>query len=134
MSSAKYRPNVGRRRGQFCDKSRTISRADAASANSAEKTDSAPGKGAFYATPLQDLLAAHGIAQLLFAGVTTAACVQTTMREANDRGYECRPAEDATERYFPDFKHATLDMIRAAGAIVGWTATIDDIMAALAAG
>jgi nicotinamidase-related amidase len=62
----------------------------------------------------------EGITHLVFAGVTTEVCVQTTMREANDRGFECLLAEDATESYFPEFKAATLDMIRAQGAIVGW--------------
>jgi nicotinamidase-related amidase len=57
----------------------------------------------------------------VFAGVTTEVCVQTSMREANDRGYECLLIEDATASYFPAFKVATLDMIRAQGAIVGWT-------------
>ena len=91
-----------------------------------------PGKGAFYATPLGTLLEAQGIGHLVFAGVTTEVCVQTTMREANDRGFECLLAEDATESYFPEFKKATLDMIRAQGAIVGWTATVDQVAAALA--
>lgn len=90
-----------------------------------------PGKGAFYATPLQDILSKHGITHLLFAGVTTEVCVQTTMREANDRGYECLLVEDATESYFPAFKAATLDMIRAQGAIVGWTAPAASVIAAL---
>ena len=53
------------------------------------------------------------------------------MREANDRGYECLLVEDATESYFPEFKQATLEMVRAQGAIVGWTATIDEVLAAL---
>lgn len=53
------------------------------------------------------------------------------MREANDRGYECLLVEDATESYFPAFKHATLEMVRAQGAIVGWTATVDQVLAAL---
>ncbi|PZM11511.1 cysteine hydrolase family protein [Rhizobium tubonense] len=87
-----------------------------------------PGKGAFYATPLSDILKSHGITQLVFAGVTTEVCVQTTMREANDRGYECILAEEATESYFPEFKEAAIAMIRAQGAIVGWTAHIDDIL------
>jgi len=90
-----------------------------------------PGKGAFYATPLQEILARHGITHLLFAGVTTEVCVQTTMREANDRGYDCLLVEDATESYFPAFKAATLDMIRAQGAIVGWTAPTASVIAAL---
>jgi biuret amidohydrolase len=80
-----------------------------------------PGKGAFYATPLQDELAARGITHLVVAGVTTEVCVQTTLREANDRGYECLLVEDATESYFPEFKAATLAMITAQGGIVGWT-------------
>jgi len=90
-----------------------------------------PGKGAFYATPLGDLLKRQAIGHLVFAGVTTEVCVQTTMREANDRGYECLLAEDATESYFPEFKAATLAMIRAQGAIVGWTAPTDVILQAL---
>jgi biuret amidohydrolase len=90
-----------------------------------------PGKGAFYATPLQGHLARLGARQLVFAGVTTEVCVQTTMREANDRGYECLLAEDATESYFPEFKAATLAMIRAQGAIVGWTATVDHVLEGL---
>ena len=53
------------------------------------------------------------------------------MREANDRGYACLLAEDATESYFPAFKTATLEMIRAQGAIVGWTASTDAILSAL---
>jgi nicotinamidase-related amidase len=83
-----------------------------------------PGKGAFYATALDAHLKARGITHLLFAGVTTEVCVQTTMREANDRGYQCLLIEDATESYFAEFKRATLDMIRAQGAIVGWTAPL----------
>jgi nicotinamidase-related amidase len=90
-----------------------------------------PGKGAFYATPLQELLQRHRITHLLITGVTTEVCVQTTMREANDRGYECLLIEDATESYFPEFKRATLDMITAQGGIVGWTATSRDVIAAL---
>jgi len=90
-----------------------------------------PGKGAFWSTPLHALLTAHGVTHLLLAGVTTEVCVQTTMREANDRGYECLLVEDATESYFPQFKQATLEMVRAQGAIVGWTAPFDALQAAL---
>jgi len=92
-----------------------------------------PGKGAFYATPLQEILAGLGISHLVISGVTTEVCVQTTMREANDRGYECLLVEDATESYFPEFKRATLAMVRAQGAIVGWTATSAQVAAALEA-
>ncbi|TPW32266.1 cysteine hydrolase [Martelella alba] len=91
-----------------------------------------PGKGAFYATPLSDMLKERGITQLVFAGVTTEVCVQTTMREANDRGYECLLATDATESYFPAFKQAAIDMITAQGAIIGWAAETDQIVEALA--
>ncbi len=92
-----------------------------------------PGKGAFYATGLHDMLQRRGITHLLFGGVTTEVCVQTTMREANDRGYECLLLEDCTESYFPAFKAATLEMVRAQGAIVGWTAPSGALLAALAA-
>ena len=90
-----------------------------------------PGKGAFHATPLMEVLTGRGIATLLFAGVTTEVCVQTTMREANDLGFDCLLVEDATESYFPEFKAATLAMVRAQGAIVGWTATTDAVRRAL---
>jgi nicotinamidase-related amidase len=91
-----------------------------------------PGKGAFYATSLGDILRLKKIERLLFAGVTTEVCVQTTMREANDRGYDCLLVEDATESYFPEFKSATIEMIRAQGGIVGWTATCAEVESALA--
>lgn len=90
-----------------------------------------PGKGAFYATPLQDILQEKGITHLFVTGVTTEVCVQTTMREANDRGYECLMVEDCTESYFPEFKQATLEMVRAQGGIVGWTATAATVMIGL---
>lgn len=83
-----------------------------------------PGKGAFYATVLGDELRERGITHLLFAGVTTEVCVQTSMREANDRGYDCLLIEDATASYFPAFKQASLEMIRSQGGIVGWTAPL----------
>ena len=89
-----------------------------------------PGKGAFYATPLSDHLGQNGITHLILAGVTTEVCVQTTMREANDRGFDCLLIEDATESYFPDFKAATLEMIRAQNAIVGWTTRFTQLEAA----
>jgi len=90
-----------------------------------------PGKGAFYATNLTTILQAQGITHLVITGVTTEVCVQTTMREANDRGYECLMVEDGTESYFPEFKQATLEMIRAQGGIVGWTATAEQVLAGL---
>jgi biuret amidohydrolase len=90
-----------------------------------------PGKGMFWATGLHELLTARGITHLVLAGVTTEVCVQTSMREANDRGYECLLIEDATESYFPEFKAATLAMIRAQGGIVGWTTPLARLEEAL---
>ena len=81
-----------------------------------------PGKGAFYATPLHDELRRRGITHLIFMGVTTEVCVQTSMREANDRGYDALLLDDCTESYCPAFKSATIEMIVAQGGIVGWTA------------
>lgn len=83
-----------------------------------------PGKGAFYGTALAETLMHLGVTHLIVGGVTTEVCVQTTLREANDRGYECLLVEDATESYFPEFKQATLAMIRAQNAIIGWTASL----------
>ena len=90
-----------------------------------------PGKGAFYATPLQNLLQQAGVTHLLFMGVTTEVCVQTSMREANDRGYDCLLLEDCTESYFPHFKASAMEMLRAQGAIVGWTAMSSQLLQAL---
>lgn len=90
-----------------------------------------PGKGAFYQTELETVLAAQKISHLIFTGVTTEVCVQSTMREANDRGYECLLVEDATASYFPKFKQATIEMMRAQGGIVGWTTTTQQVLSSL---
>ena len=90
-----------------------------------------PGKGAFYATPLDGLLREAKVTRLVFMGVTTEVCVQTSMREANDRGYDSLLLEDCTESYFPQFKASAVEMIRAQGAIVGWTARSAQLLAAL---
>ena len=90
-----------------------------------------PGKGAFYATGLHEAFQQAGISHLVFMGVTTEVCVQTSMREANDRGYDCLLLEDCTESYFPHFKAATVEMLRAQGGIIGWTATSAPLLAAL---
>lgn len=81
-----------------------------------------PGKGAFYATDLQELLDKDGITSLLVAGVTTEVCVHTTVREANDRGYECLVLSDCVGSYFPEFQRVGLEMIAAQGGIFGWVA------------
>lgn len=92
-----------------------------------------PGKGMFWATGLHEQLVELGITHLVFAGVTTEVCVQTSMREANDRGYECLLIEDATESYFAEFKAATLKMITAQGGIVGWVTPLAALEEAVAA-
>jgi nicotinamidase-related amidase len=92
-----------------------------------------PGKGAFWNTSFEAELQRLGVTHLLVTGVTTEVCVQTTIREANDRGYECLLVTDATESYFPEFKASTLDMIVAQGGIAGWTASTDEIIPAIQA-
>ena len=90
-----------------------------------------PGKGAFYATELQELLDKDGITSLLVAGVTTEVCVHTTVREANDRGYECLVLADCVGSYFPEFQRVGLQMIAAQGGIFGWVAESPEVIAAL---
>ena len=90
-----------------------------------------PGKGAFHGTDFGAHLQRLGLQQLVFAGVTTEVCVQTTRREAKDRGYDGVLATDATESYFPAFKAAVIEMIVAQGGIVGWAAPTDAILEAL---
>jgi len=90
-----------------------------------------PGKGAFHATSLDAILHAQGITHLLIGGVTTEVCVQSTMREANDRGYECLLVTDCAASYFPQFHAAVVEMVVAQGGIVGWAAPLADIEAAL---
>ena len=92
-----------------------------------------PGKGAFYATELQDVLVAAGITQLLITGVTTEVCVHTTTREANDRGYECLVVSDCVGSYFPEFQRIGLEMIKAQGGIFGWVADTAAVLPALRA-
>src|ERR1700757_258922 len=79
-----------------------------------------PGKGAFYATGLGEILKKHGIENLLVCGVTTEVCVNTTVREANDRGYRCVVISDGCASYFPEFHEMGLKMIKAQGGIFGW--------------
>lgn len=79
-----------------------------------------PGKGAFYETDLDLILKNRGIRTLIVCGVTTEVCVHTTVREANDRGYECVVLADCVGSYFPEFQRVALDMIKAQGGIFGW--------------
>jgi nicotinamidase-related amidase len=91
-----------------------------------------PGKGAFYATDLELILKNLGIRSLVVTGVTTEVCVQTSVREANDRGFECLVLEDCVASYFPEFQLAALDMIKAQGGIVGWVSTSEKLLRVLA--
>ena len=91
-----------------------------------------PGKGAFHATSLDAILHAQGITHLLIGGVTTEVCVQSTMREANDRGYECLLVTDCAASYFPQFHAAVVEMMVAQGGIVGWAAPLAEIESAFA--
>ncbi|CAK0791561.1 unnamed protein product, partial [Prorocentrum cordatum] len=86
-----------------------------------EKVVCKPGKGAFFATDLHEYLRSKGVSHLIVCGVTTEVCVQTTMREANDRGYECVLVEDATSSYIPEFKETVIRMVSSQGGIVGYT-------------
>ncbi|MEA2297853.1 MAG: hypothetical protein QOF77_789 [Solirubrobacteraceae bacterium] len=91
-----------------------------------------PGKGAFYATDLELLLRNQGITSLIVTGVTTEVCVHTTVREANDRGFECLVLADCCGSYFPEFHEVGLRMIAAQGGIFGWVAPSGALLDALA--
>jgi nicotinamidase-related amidase len=91
-----------------------------------------PGKGAFYATDLQTVLQNHGIQNLVVCGVTTEVCVNTTVREANDRGYRVVVPGDCCASYFPEFHEMGLRMIKAQGGIFGWVSDAARVVAALA--
>jgi nicotinamidase-related amidase len=90
-----------------------------------------PGKGSFHATDLQQILSDRDIKTLIVCGVTLEVCVHTTVREANDRGYECIVLSDCVASYFPEFQRVGLDMIKAQGAIFGWVSTSDSFIKAL---
>ena len=92
-----------------------------------------PGKGAFYATELSDSLQRYGIENLLVCGVTTEVCVNTTVREANDRGYRCVVLADCCASYFPEFHEMGLKMIKAQGGIFGWVTDSAAVLKAMAA-
>jgi nicotinamidase-related amidase len=92
-----------------------------------------PGKGAFYQTDLALLLQNYAIDSLIVCGVTTEVCVNTTVREANDRGYRCIVLGDCCASYFPNFHEAGLAMIKAQGGIFGSVSTSRDFLFALPA-
>ena len=92
-----------------------------------------PGKGAFYETDLELMLRNRNIKTLLVAGVTTEVCVHTTVREGNDRGFECLVVSDCVGSYFPEFQRVGLEMIKAQGGIFGWVADTDCVANAFGA-
>jgi nicotinamidase-related amidase len=91
-----------------------------------------PGKGAFYATDLDTILKTRGIRSLIVCGVTTEVCVNTTVREANDRGYDAVVLSDCVGSYFPEFQRVALEMIKAQGGIFGWVSDSTKALDALA--
>jgi len=90
-----------------------------------------PGKGAFYETDLHLILQNRGIKTLIVCGVTTEVCVHTTVREANDREYECLVLEDCVGCYFPEFQRVGIEMIKAQGGIFGWVSDSSSVISAL---
>lgn len=92
-----------------------------------------PGKGAFYQTDLELMLRNRGVETLFVCGVTTEICVNTTVREANDRGFRCIVLSDCCASYFPHFHETGLAMIKAQGGILGWVSDSQAAVAALAA-
>jgi nicotinamidase-related amidase len=91
-----------------------------------------PGKDAFYGTDLETILRARGVTHLVVTGVTTEVCVQTTVRAANDRGFDCLILSDCTGSYFPEFHESALAMFSAQGGIVGWVTSSDQLLSAIA--
>lgn len=90
-----------------------------------------PGKGAFYDTDLLGILRNRDIKSLIVCGVTTEVCVHTTVREANDRGFNALVPADCTASYFPEFKRMALEMIKAQGGIFGWVSDSDRVIQGL---
>ncbi|HEX3541686.1 MAG TPA: isochorismatase family cysteine hydrolase [Acidimicrobiales bacterium] len=90
-----------------------------------------PGKGAFYATELDLVLRSQGVTHLVFTGITTDVCVHTTMREANDRGYECLLLEDCTGATEYGNYLAALQMVKMQGGVFGAVAPSSAFLATL---
>lgn len=90
-----------------------------------------PGKGSFHATDLHQILLDRRIRTLVVCGVTLEVCVHTTVREANDRGYECAVLSDCVASYFPEFQRVGLEMIKAQGGIFGWVSDSRSFLRAL---
>jgi len=139
LPAAKNRRNVGGRGiGDAGPMGRLLVRGEAGHAiipslapHKGEIVIDKPGKGAFWATELHADLQENKIRQLIVTGVTTEVCVNTTVREANDRGYECLVVEDCVASYFPELHAAALAMVMAQGGIFGWISQSEKILKAL---
>ena len=90
-----------------------------------------PGKTAFYLTAFEELLQSLGITHLMVAGVTTEVCMQSSVREATDRGYEPLVITDATMSYFERYRQQTVEQLVAQGALVSWAADSTAVVKAL---
>jgi nicotinamidase-related amidase len=99
--------------------------------NAGEPVIDKPGKGSFHATDLHQILLDRGIKTLVVCGVTLEVCVHTTVREANDRGYECVVLSDCVASYFPEFQRVGLEMIKAQGGIFGWVSNSTNFIKAI---
>jgi nicotinamidase-related amidase len=90
-----------------------------------------PGRGAFAHTDFELILRNKGIKNLILTGITTDVCVSTTMREANDRGFDCMLVEDGTAASDPSLHVSTCESIKMEGGILGAVAKLDDVVQAV---
>ncbi|MEO6696682.1 MAG: cysteine hydrolase, partial [Gammaproteobacteria bacterium] len=87
-----------------------------------------PGYGAFYQTDLEIILRSRGIHQLILTGVTTEVCIQSTLREAIDRGFDCITLSDGCASPYPELHAASMSMIWVEGGVFGVTKTTAELL------